>query len=310
MDVDVHQLAGHREHQHAGGELPHHQRPPVTLFQRDPAGAGAGVPAVDEKVFHRPVRTGRRRAADKAADPDPAGGIVDRQHPLGEIPPEDGVDRPHQVAVAGGAVDLLAVPDEGEGDLRVGEGDFVDDRGHRPRLGRVLFEELKPGRDVIEDVPHDDRRPVGAAGVRDAGHLRAAHLHQRPGGRPFHLGHHLDVGDGGDGRQRLPPEPQRPDRIEVGGVPHLAGRVAHKGLRGVLPLDAAAVVGHPQVFDPAVLDFDGDGGGTGVDRVFDQLLDDRSRPFDNLPGGDQLGHFPGEDVYLRHSGFLSIRNEK
>ena len=191
----------------------------------------------------------------------------------------------------------------------MGQGDLIDDRRDRPRFRHILFEELEPGRDVVKDIPDDDRRPVGAAGIRNIFHFRTAHPDQRPGDRPFFPGHHLDMGDRRDRRQRFPPEAEGADRVQIGGIPHLAGRVAEERLRGVRPADAAAVVGHPEVFDAAVLDLDGDGGRARVDRIFDQLFDDRGRALNDLPGGDQFGYLPGKNVYLRHPGFLSIRNE-
>ena len=39
-----------------------------------------------------------------------------------------------------------------------------------------------------------------------------------------------------------------------------------------------------------------DAAGAGVDRVLDQLLDDRGRPLDDLAGGDLVGEVRGQPV--------------
>ena len=50
--------------------------------------------------------------------------------------------------------------------------------------------------------------------------------------------------------------------------------------------DAAAVVDDLDQLDTATTDRHPDPGGAGIDGVFDQLLDDRNRALDHLPGGD------------------------
>ena len=50
--------------------------------------------------------------------------------------------------------------------------------------------------------------------------------------------------------------------------------------------DAAAVVDDFDQLDSATADRDADPGRAGIERVFDQLLDDRNRPLDDLSGGD------------------------
>src|SRR4029077_20470261 len=55
-------------------------------------------------------------------------------------------------------------------------------------------------------------------------------------------------------------------------------------------------------FLPACFDLNLDAGGTGVEGVFEELLDDRSRAFHDLAGGDFVGYGFGEDVDLGHFG--------
>ncbi len=38
----------------------------------------------------------------------------------------------------------------------------------------------------------------------------------------------------------------------------------------------------------------------GIDRVLDELLDDRGRPLDHLAGGDLVGQVRGQPMNARH----------
>ena len=58
---------------------------------------------------------------------------------------------------------------------------------------------------------------------------------------------------------------------------------------GILRGHAAAVVGDPKEGHAAVADLDGDFGGTGINGIFQQLLDHRGGALDHLAGGDQVG---------------------
>ena len=62
------------------------------------------------------------------------------------------------------------------------------------------------------------------------------------------------------------------------------------------------------VFDPneplaAQLDVDLDAPRARVDRVFDELFDDRRRTLDDLAGGDLVGEIGGKKVDDAHAGF-------
>jgi hypothetical protein len=50
--------------------------------------------------------------------------------------------------------------------------------------------------------------------------------------------------------------------------------------------DAAAVVAHANELETTAANVDANGGRSGIERVLDQLFDDRCRPLDRLSGGD------------------------
>ena len=66
----------------------------------------------------------------------------------------------------------------------------------------------------------------------------------------------------------------------------LRRRVAADRQRQIRGRDAATVVDDLDQLDAATPDRHPDPGGAGVDRVFDQLLDDGNRALDDLSGGD------------------------
>ena len=92
-----------------------------------------------------------------------------------------------------------------------------------------------------------------------------------------------------DARQRLAAEAERADRAEIVRRRDLARRVPLDRQPRVLRLHPLAVVFDADQLLAAELDRDRDARGAGVDRVLDQLLDDRRRPLDDLAGGDLVG---------------------
>ena len=84
------------------------------------------------------------------------------------------------------------------------------------------------------------------------------------------------------GRQRLPPEPERHDRREIVGPADLAGRVPLDRQPRIVRVHSLAVVLDAHLPLAAELDVNRQPPRAGVDRVLDQLLDDRRRPLDDL----------------------------
>ncbi|MNC54390.1 hypothetical protein D3C75_1038720 [compost metagenome] len=66
--------------------------------------------------------------------------------------------------------------------------------------------------------------------------------------------------------------------------------------RQVIGRNAATVVAHPQQFDAALLHIDVDAPGTGVEAVFQQFLDHRSRTLDHLTGGNLVRQSRAEQL--------------
>ena len=84
--------------------------------------AAADVPAVDEEVLHGAVGPAGGVRADKALHLYMAQLVVDGNEGGGELPAVDGVNSGRELSIPRGVELLLAVPDEPEGNLRVGQG--------------------------------------------------------------------------------------------------------------------------------------------------------------------------------------------
>ena len=92
--------------------------------------------------------------------------------------------------------------------------------------------------------------------------------------------------DGADGSERLAAETEGARALEVLEAGDLAGGEAREGERQVVPLDAAAVVDHPQPPHSAIDKVHGDRAGAGVEAVLEQLLQRRGGPVDDLARRD------------------------
>ena len=78
---------------------------------------------------------------------------------------------------------------------------------------------------------------------------------------------------------------------------------------GIVTHHAEAVVSDLHQFLAAGLDLHPDARGTSVERVFQELLDDRRRPLDNLARGDFVGNGFRKNANRGHRGSQRSRVE-
>ncbi len=100
--------------------------------------------------------------------------------------------------------------------------------------------------------------------------------------------------------QRLAAKPERPNRRQIVGPRDLARRVTLDREPRVLRIHPFAVVLDAQRLLPAELDGDRNPPRARVERVLDELLDDRRRTLDDLAGGDLIGEVQGQAVDAGH----------
>jgi len=174
------------------------------------------IAAVDEEEL---VPQGLLRGfgpAHEAVDPDDGGIGLNVRH----FPDDGASEKVHHPEFQGFRrfedMDVPAVVDKGEGDVRPGEGDALELLHDVAELHVVGLEELAAGRDVVKEVAD---REVGALGGGDfaGGQVLGAgefHLHAHfvllPAGPEDH------VGDGGDGSEGLPAETESTGRHRPG----------------------------------------------------------------------------------------------
>ena len=215
VDVDVHKLGRHLEHQNAAGELALHGGALEGGLHPGHHGAVVDGAAVDVKILHAaagPAAAGRGDQPVDGVQTLPAGHF---EQVAAELTAEHRVGGAAQLPVAGGDILGLALPDELEADLGVAEGLPGDHVGHKGALAGVLFQELHPGGGIEEEVPHPDggaHRP----GSRLGGLLFPAFVAVEDGAvAALGAGQQLHPGDAGDGSQRLPPEAEGVDGGQV-----------------------------------------------------------------------------------------------
>ena len=288
VDIDVHKVGGHFQQQDAARELALHGRALKGHFHARHDGAVAHIAAVDVEMLHAAAGAAALGRGDQAGDPVQSFLGVHLDEVAAELPPQHRIGGAAQLAIAGGDVLQLAFPDEFDADLRVAERHMPYVICHKGALAGVLFEELHAGGGVVEQVLHPDGGAHGAGGRLPALLLAAGDA--VAGGKLVHLGagKQLYPRYAGNGSQCLAPETQRVDAVQVVRFFNFAGGVADEGRRDILGINAGAVIADLDQLYAAGLDADGDLRCTGVDGVFQKLLDHRCRALHHLTGGDQL----------------------
>ena len=76
--------------------------------------------------------------------------------------------------------------------------------------------------------------------------------------------------------------------------------MALEGEQRIVAPHAVAIVHDADELAAASLDLDADAGGSGVERVFKQLFDHRSRAVDHLASRDLVGYLVGKNMNAAH----------
>lgn len=295
MDVDVDRLRRHLQEDGTGGVLAGLEEIAVGVHDGLRQEGVPHVAAVD--VEEQAPRRGARevRSRDKPPEAHPRCAGFDRDQVIAQVASEQQDD---PVAQGFRPRDLEQRPLPGR-DPRphppVRQQHADDDVEAVTLLRGVLPQKLPAHGKRAEDPAHGDRRALGAADglVFQNGSVlhddaRALHVVAPPGG-------HLHAGDRRDARQRLAPEPEGPNAVEIGNGEDLARGVPFEGDGNLLRRDAGAVVGDPDRLLAAAPQIDGDVRGARVDGVLQQLLHDGRGPLDDLAGGDLRGNLMGEN---------------
>ena len=288
VDIDVHKVGGHFQQQDAARELALHGRALKGHFHARHDGAVAHIAAIDVEMLHTAAGAAALGRGDQAGNPVQPFLGVHLDKVTAELPPQHRVGSAAQLSIAGGDVLQLAVPDEFDTDLRVAERHMTHVICHKGALAGVLFEELHAGGGVVEQVLHPDGGAHSTGGRLPALLLTAGDA--VAGGKLVHLGagEQLYPRHAGNGSQCFTPEAQCVDAVQVIRLFNFAGGVADESRWDILSINTGAVIADLDQLYAAGLDAYGDLRCTGVDGVFQKLLDHRCGALHHLTGGDQL----------------------
>ena len=187
------------------------------------------------------------------------------------------------------------------------EGVGLDDFERATQLGFGRTQELPPRRHVGEQRAHCDRRAPRPGDRLDRQDLSRIDQYSSAfdgflgRGDEFRSAHRCDR------RQGLSAEAQTGDAFEIVEARDLRCRVAIEGEECVGAIHPDPVVGDADAPPSARLEIDLQGSGGRVESVFDQFLDHRCRPLDDLAGGDLAGEVIGQDADRRHRRILWMR---
>ena len=178
-------------------------------------------------------------------------------------------------------------------------------RGDVRQLGLLGAQKFLARGDVVEEIADRDAGAAAERRLLAAQHLAAGDLDARAGGLLLRARFEQQPRDRRDRRQRLAAKAERRDGEQVLHVAQLAGGVAFEGEQRVVAQHAAAIVDDADEAPSAGFDLDAQLGRAGVERVFEQLLDDRGRALHDFAGGDLVGDLVGEnaDAAHRREGF-------
>ncbi len=168
-------------------------------------------------------------------------------------------------------------------------------------LGLLGAQEFLARGDVVEQVAHGDDGAAGERGFFAAQNLAARDFDRRADGFLARLGLEQQPRYRCDRRQRFAAESERGDRQQIFHVGKFAGGVALEGQQRVVAHHAHAVVGEADQAAAAGFDIQAEFGRAGVERVFEQFLDDAGRALDHFSGGDFIGDVVGENADAAHA---------
>ena len=303
VHVDVDHRRVNLKEQHKGRVSPVEQHIAISLAHRVGHQLVAYRPAVHKEILQVGLAAGERRQPDPAPQPQAIALDLNRQRLFQEPAATHRCHPPSTRGVVVGFVqaeDGLAIVAQVKGHIETRQGQAFDDFLQVIEFGFLGLEELAPRRGIEEQVAHfhrgahrmrrrlDPRRHVAAFGFHLPGLLGATGA----GGQG-------QAGHGADGGQGLTTKAQAHDPLQVFQVADLAGGVTGQGQGQVIRRDATAIVTYPQQLDAALLHIDINAFGTGVDAVFQQLLDYRRRAFNHLTRGDLVGKARAEQFNAR-----------
>ena len=289
MDVDVDGFGLYRQPQEIGRIVLFRHQLLIGRFDGVTKPDMFDIACIDKQILFAAVFGRVFGRADEAVYVDVARGLMHAHEPLLERPPHklhDALTERTRLQM----VNRLFIARELPFDFGMRHG-----HAHEFFLDIAVFhlvglEELPPRRRIEIDVLDADLRAVGTgAGLRRRP-LLALHAHRIARFVVGTFGFEFHAGHGRDGRQSLPAEAHRLERIEVVGLTDFGRGVPQEAFFGILGRHPAAVVNNLYKRFAGVAHQQMDIVRPRVHGVFKQLLDRRGRPVDDLARRNLVGH--------------------
>ena len=299
VDVGIELVRRHADVQHAVRVTADHREGAIGSAPCTAQDRAAQQTSVHEHDLTAPVRPVVARSADPALHARAGFGRTDRDHRRRAASEHVAQSRSEVVAWRE-RERRLSIVLELERDLRVREREGRKPGRDAVELGGRRTQVFAPHRNLGEERACDDARPRRTGERVRFANLFSVRIDRR---RHFRAGGTRAQRDGGDGRDRgqaFAAKAQRVDAAQTGGVFQLRGRVTSYRKAQLVRRDP-----HPVVRD---LDLDQTSAAhpyrnsrrVGVERVFDEFLDDRDGALDDFAGRDLSDRLRIEDAY--HSG--------
>ena len=155
---------------------------------------------------------------------------------------------------------------------------------------RVFFQEFTSGRKVEEQILYRQIRSGGTGFGGLVLEFGCGNLQMSADGIALAHCAQVNLCHRGDGWQSFAAEPHGMKFEKIACLPDFRSGMALEGQTRVGIRHSAAVVDYLNQILAAVAENNLNGGCTGVDCIFNQLLDYRSRALDNFSGGNLVGH--------------------
>ncbi len=304
VHVDIHHRRVQLEKEYEGRVPAVEQHVPVGLAHRMGDQLVTDHPAIDAEILQIRLTAGKGRQPHPAPEPQTAALLVDGHRLLDEGGTAD-AGHPAPGFLLGmcrsQAEYGTAVVTQIEGHIEARQCQALDHLLEVAELGFLGTQKLAPCRRVEEQVAHFDRGALRVGSRLNPG------VHVAPLGLDlpglicvFGTGGQQQARYRADRGQRLAAKAQGGHPLQIIQIGNLAGGMARQGQRQILMGDAATIIAHPQQLHAALLDIDINASSAGIQAVFQQLLDDRGRPFHHFTGGDLVGQPRRQQMYSGH----------